>query len=111
MKIVAAQIHSLRIGVERPHQMAIGTTFQQQNVVLRLTSEEGEHGYGEAKVATALNGAFVPVEARAATRLAAPRGSIQAGREDRPRPGRPRLVPARTEGRARETPLCPLEPV
>ena len=38
--------------------------------VTLLEAALGELGYGEARVATALNGEFVPVAARAATALA-----------------------------------------
>ncbi len=48
MKIVAADIQSTRIPVIRAHQMAIGTTHFQENVIVRLTSEDGIVGIGEA---------------------------------------------------------------
>jgi muconate cycloisomerase len=48
LKIVAAEVQSLRIPVIRPHPMAIGTTHFQENVVVKLLAENGEAGYGEA---------------------------------------------------------------
>jgi muconate cycloisomerase len=46
--IVAAQVQSTRIPVIRPHQMAIGTTTFQENVVVQLFTEDGKCGFGEA---------------------------------------------------------------
>ncbi|MBW7959570.1 MAG: hypothetical protein H3C69_08425 [Candidatus Promineofilum sp.] len=48
MKIKAVEIQSLRLPVNRPHQMAIGTTHFQENVVVRLIAEDGSFGWGEA---------------------------------------------------------------
>jgi muconate cycloisomerase len=48
MKIVAVEVQSIRIPVIRPHQMAIGTTHFQENVVVKLTSDDGCFGWGEA---------------------------------------------------------------
>jgi len=48
MKIVAAEVESTRIPVVRLHQMAIGTTSFQENVVVRLIGEDGSVGHGEA---------------------------------------------------------------
>jgi muconate cycloisomerase len=48
MKIVAAEIQSTRIPVIRAHQMAIGTTHFQENVVVKLIADDGTVGYGEA---------------------------------------------------------------
>lgn len=46
--IVRVEVRSTRIPVTRPHQMAIGTTTCQENVVVKLTSADGTVGYGEA---------------------------------------------------------------
>ncbi len=48
MKIIAAEVCSTSIAVERPHQMAIGTTYHQENVILKLCAEDGSFGFGEA---------------------------------------------------------------
>lgn len=48
MKITAVEIQSLKIPVVRPHQMAIGTTTNQENVVVKLYTDEGIIGVGEA---------------------------------------------------------------
>jgi muconate cycloisomerase len=48
MKIVSVEIQSIRIPVIRPHQMAIGTTYFQENVVVKLISDDGYFGWGEA---------------------------------------------------------------
>lgn len=47
-RIALVEVQSTRIPVRRPHQMAIGTTTFQENVVVRLVSEDGTVGYGEA---------------------------------------------------------------
>jgi muconate cycloisomerase len=47
-EIVAAEIQSTRIPVRRPHQMAIGTTTVQENVVVKLLTADGPAGFGEA---------------------------------------------------------------
>ena len=47
-EIVAAEIQSTRIAVRRPHQMAIGTTTVQENVVVKLVTDDGPVGAGEA---------------------------------------------------------------
>jgi muconate/chloromuconate cycloisomerase len=48
MKIVAIEIQSTRIPTVRAHQMAIGTTNFQEDVVVKLTADDGTIGYGEA---------------------------------------------------------------
>lgn len=48
MKIISAEIQSTRIPVLRAHKMAIGTTYFQENVIVKLTTDEGIFGYGEA---------------------------------------------------------------
>jgi len=48
LKIVAVEVQSTRISVVRPHQMAIGTTTAQENVVVKLIADDGTVGYGEA---------------------------------------------------------------
>lgn len=48
MKIVRADVQSTKIPTVRKHQMAIGTTSFQENVVVRLYGENGEVGLGEA---------------------------------------------------------------
>lgn len=48
MKIVAVEIQSTRIPVVRAHKMAIGTTHFQENVVVKLFTEDGMMGVGEA---------------------------------------------------------------
>ena len=48
MKIKAVEIQSIRIPVIRPHQMAIGTTNFQENVLVKLIGEDGNFGWGEA---------------------------------------------------------------
>lgn len=48
MKIIAVEIQSTRIPVVRAHQMAIGTTYFQENVVVKLISDGGIFGVGEA---------------------------------------------------------------
>ena len=48
MRIVRAEVQSTRIPVERPHPMAIGTTHYQDNVVVKLITEDGTSGFGEA---------------------------------------------------------------
>jgi muconate cycloisomerase len=47
-EIVAAEIQSTRIAVRRLHQMAIGTTSVQENVVVKLLTADGPVGFGEA---------------------------------------------------------------
>ena len=47
-RIARIEVSSTRIPVTRPHQMAIGTTTVQENVVVKLVSEDGVVGYGEA---------------------------------------------------------------
>jgi muconate cycloisomerase len=47
-RIARVEVRSTRIPVTRPHQMAIGTTTSQENVVVKLVSENGVVGYGEA---------------------------------------------------------------
>ncbi len=48
MKILLAEVQSTRIPTSRPHQMAIGTTNFQEDVVVKLVSDEGVIGWGEA---------------------------------------------------------------
>ena len=48
MRIVLAEVQSTRIPTSRPHQMAIGTTNFQEDVVLKLVTDEGLVGWGEA---------------------------------------------------------------
>lgn len=48
MNIVAVEIQSTRIPVIRAHKMAIGTTYFQENVVVKLIAEDGTYGFGEA---------------------------------------------------------------
>lgn len=48
MKIVAAEIQSTRIPVVRAHKMAIGTTYFQEDVVVKLITDDGTFGFGEA---------------------------------------------------------------
>jgi muconate cycloisomerase len=47
-RIASVEVRSTRIPVTRPHQMAIGTTTVQENVVVKVVSEDGVVGYGEA---------------------------------------------------------------
>jgi L-alanine-DL-glutamate epimerase-like enolase superfamily enzyme len=48
VKIVRADVQSTEIPVTRLHQMAIGTTSAQENVVVKLVSDAGLVGFGEA---------------------------------------------------------------
>lgn len=48
MKITAVEVQSTKIPVVRAHQMAIGTTNFQENVIVKLHTDEGLVGYGEA---------------------------------------------------------------
>lgn len=48
MKIVEVEVQSTRIPVVRAHKMAIGTTTEQENVVVKLVGEDGTIGWGEA---------------------------------------------------------------
>ncbi|MDQ7849063.1 MAG: enolase C-terminal domain-like protein [Armatimonadota bacterium] len=48
MKIVHAAVMLTRVPVIRPHKMAIGTTLHQENVLLRLSTDDGLEGLGEA---------------------------------------------------------------
>lgn len=48
MKIEHIQVQSTRIPAVRPHQMAIGTTYHQDNVIVKLYNDDGVFGYGEA---------------------------------------------------------------
>lgn len=47
-RIVAVEVQSTKIATSRPHQMAIGTTNFQENVVVKLITADGIVGYGEA---------------------------------------------------------------
>jgi muconate cycloisomerase len=48
LRIAQVEVQSTRIPVTRPHQMAIGTTTFQENVVVKLVAEDQTVGYGEA---------------------------------------------------------------
>lgn len=48
MKITRAAVTFTKIPVIRPHRMAIGTTLHQENVLLRLYTDDGLEGLGEA---------------------------------------------------------------
>lgn len=48
MKITAVEVQSLKIPVVRLHQMAIGTTSAQENVIVKVFTDEGVVGVGEA---------------------------------------------------------------
>jgi L-alanine-DL-glutamate epimerase-like enolase superfamily enzyme len=48
MKIISAEIQSTRIPVIRAHEMAIGTTYFQENVIVKLVTDGGLFGFGEA---------------------------------------------------------------
>ena len=48
MKIVKVEVQSTKIATSRPHQMAIGTTNFQENVVVTVFTSEGLVGWGEA---------------------------------------------------------------
>lgn len=48
MKIVLAEVQSTKVPTSRPHEMAIGTTNFQEDVVVKLVSDEGLIGWGEA---------------------------------------------------------------
>lgn len=48
MKIYAARVQSTKIPTVRKHQMAIGTTEFQEDVVVELVGEDGTVGLGEA---------------------------------------------------------------
>ncbi len=48
MKIVSAEVQSTRVPTSRPHEMAIGTTNNQEDVVVKLVTDEGLVGWGEA---------------------------------------------------------------
>lgn len=48
MKIVEVEVQSTRIPAVRLHQMAIGTTHFQENVIVKLISDDGTFGVGEA---------------------------------------------------------------
>ena len=47
-RIAGGVVTLTKIPVRRPHRMAIGTTFHQENVLLRLRTESGREGLGEA---------------------------------------------------------------
>lgn len=48
MKITAVEIQSTKVPVIRAHQMAIGTTNFQENVIVKVFTDEGLYGLGEA---------------------------------------------------------------
>lgn len=48
MKIVRADLQSTKVATRRVHRMAIGTTTHQENVVVRLYTDDGQVGEGEA---------------------------------------------------------------
>lgn len=48
VKITAVEVQSTKIPVVRAHQMAIGTTNFQENVVIKMHTDEGIFGIGEA---------------------------------------------------------------
>lgn len=48
INIATIDVQSVRIPTIRDHEMAIGTTTQQENVVVALTDVDGNIGYGEA---------------------------------------------------------------
>jgi muconate/chloromuconate cycloisomerase len=48
VKIAAVEIQSTRIPSVRAHQMAIGTTHFQENVIVKMIADDGTVGYGEA---------------------------------------------------------------
>jgi muconate cycloisomerase len=48
MKIVKAEVLLTKVPLRRAHKMAIGTTYHQECVFLRLTLEDGTTGWGEA---------------------------------------------------------------
>jgi len=48
MKIVSINITSTKIPTFRPHKMNIGTTFYQENVIIRIVTDTEIIGYGEA---------------------------------------------------------------
>lgn len=47
-RITAVTVESTEIPVVRTHEMAIGTTRQQENVIVRVYAEDGTYGVGEA---------------------------------------------------------------
>ncbi len=47
-RIAAVTVESTRIATVRDHQMAIGTTRHQENVIVRVFTEDGVVGVGEA---------------------------------------------------------------
>ncbi|HEY6074166.1 MAG TPA: enolase C-terminal domain-like protein, partial [Anaerolineales bacterium] len=46
-RIVEIYVTSLRIPLRRPHNTALGPTTHQENTLLRVTTDEGLHGWGE----------------------------------------------------------------
>ena len=48
MKIVSVKVSSTRIPTFRNHKMNIGITSRQENVIVRITTDTGIVGYGEA---------------------------------------------------------------
>lgn len=48
MKIISAEVTSTKIPTFRKHRMNIGTTSHQENVIVRLHTDTGLTGYGEA---------------------------------------------------------------
>jgi muconate cycloisomerase len=47
-RIFAAEVQSTRIATSRPHQMAIGTTNFQEDVVVKIVTSGGTFGFGES---------------------------------------------------------------
>jgi L-alanine-DL-glutamate epimerase-like enolase superfamily enzyme len=48
MKLTHAEVILTKVPVRRPHKMAIGTTLFQESVFLKLFTDEGLVGLGEA---------------------------------------------------------------
>lgn len=48
MRIVAVEVQSTLIPVVRSHAMAIGTTRHQENVIVKVYTDDGTFGWGEA---------------------------------------------------------------
>jgi muconate cycloisomerase len=48
MKITKAEVILTKVPTKRPHKMTIGTTTTQDGVFLRLTTDDGVSGWGEA---------------------------------------------------------------
>ena len=48
MKILSIDIHKLNVGFEYPTRVPIGVLASAQNVVVKITTESGVYGWGEA---------------------------------------------------------------